>query len=70
MRIQAQSGIMLSVRNGRVRCPICNKGIAKIGPETEAHNFPLWCRNCEREYIVDISRERPERQTPEPKETV
>lgn len=69
MHVSTQSGIMMTIRNGRIRCPICNKGIAKITQDTEAHNLPLWCRNCEREYIVDISRQRPERTTPEPTET-
>ena len=66
MQVVAHSGIMLTVENGSVACPFCNKKIARIKPDTEAANLPLFCRFCKREYDVDIRRERPERQTPEP----
>jgi uncharacterized protein YbaR (Trm112 family) len=56
----------LPAEKGSVTCPFCNKKIARIEPDTEANNLPLFCRFCKREYIVDIRRERPERQTPEP----
>ena len=66
MQIFAHSGILMPVEDGRVMCPICHKVITRITQETEANSLPLFCRFCKREYIVDIRRERPERQTPEP----
>ncbi|MBQ5788183.1 MAG: hypothetical protein IIW12_08290 [Oscillospiraceae bacterium] len=66
MHVSTRSGIILPAEKGSVTCPFCNKKIARIEPDTEANNLPLFCRFCKREYIVDIRRERPERQTPEP----
>ena len=66
LQVSTHSGIMMTVEDGSVACPFCNKKIARIKADTEANNLPLFCRFCKREYIVDIRRERPARQTPEP----
>lgn len=37
-------------------CPICNgKTRFKIYQDTVLLNFPLYCRNCHREIIIDIA---------------
>ena len=49
--------VMLSVRKGGwVTCPACNrnKHFLRIDPQTEAKDFPVYCRDCKRESILNI----------------
>lgn len=45
---------ILTVRGGRAVCPICGRQTTqRIRPETVLINFPLWCKNCRRDAIVN-----------------
>ena len=48
----------LVVKDGWVACPVCrrNKRLLKIGPETEAHGLPVYCRDCKTELILNIAK--------------
>lgn len=51
------SGI-LSVKNGFLICPYCQRNTIRLKPETEAHELPVFCRNCKNEFFVEITRGR------------
>lgn len=48
--------IMLTVKDGFLICPRChvNKKVAKVDPDTTAHNMPVFCRSCKLEMKIDI----------------
>lgn len=49
----------LSVKDGWIICPVCrNKRLLRIEEETEAHDLPVYCRDCKTEIILDITRGR------------
>ena len=55
-----QSPCKLVVKDGWVICPVClrNKRLLRIEEETEAHDLPVYCRDCKTEIILDITRGR------------
>lgn len=47
---------MLTVKDGRIICPICKgKYMQMIYPDTEARRLPLYCRHCKNTAVVNIS---------------
>lgn len=48
----------LVVKDGWVTCPNCkrNHRLIKITDETEARNFPVYCRTCRSEIVLNIDR--------------
>lgn len=49
----------LVVKDGWITCPVCrNKRLLRIEEETEAHDLPVYCRDCKTEIILDITRGR------------
>lgn len=54
-----QSPCKLIVKDGWITCPVCrNKRLLRIEEETEAHDLPVYCRDCKTEIILDITRGR------------
>ena len=54
-----QSPCKLVVKDGWISCPACrNKRLLRIEEETEAHDLPVYCRDCKTEIILDITRGR------------
>lgn len=54
-----QSPCKLVVKDGWIICPVCrNKRLLRIEEETEAHDLPVYCRDCKTEIILDIIRGR------------
>lgn len=54
-----QSSCKLVVKDGWITCPVCrNKRLLRIEEETEAHDLPVYCRDCKTEIILDITRGR------------
>jgi len=52
----------LSVKDGWAICPVCGwDRVQRIAPDTEAKNFPLWCRKCKHETIVNIEQSQSQR---------
>ena len=52
-----QQPVTLDVRKGGwITCPACNrnKHFLRIDPETEAKGFPVYCRDCKRESVLNI----------------
>lgn len=56
MRKEAKHGKMLTVEDGYIKCPFCNKTIQRITEQTHGEYIPLYCRACRREVLVDILR--------------
>lgn len=57
----------LVVKDGWVTCPVCkrNHRLIRVRPETIARNFPVYCRTCRSEMILNIDRgQSVERQSP------
>lgn len=53
----SKTSVTLAVRKGGwITCPACNrnKHFLRIDPETEARGFPVYCRDCKRESILNI----------------
>lgn len=57
MQLQGKSGIMLTVRDGYLICPVCeqNRRLIAVRPDTTATNLALFCRKCRKTTVVDIS---------------
>ena len=54
-----QSPCKLVVKDGWITCPVCrNKRLLRIEEKTEAHDLPVYCRDCKTEIIMDITRGR------------
>ena len=54
-----QSPCKLVVKDGWITCPVCrNKRLLRIEEVTEAHDLPVYCRDCKTEIILDITRGR------------
>lgn len=53
---QGKHGRMLTVENGWLVCPFCkrNRRVMRIDPETVATRMIAYCRDCKREFRVDI----------------
>lgn len=54
--MQGSCGKLLPVRDGWIACPICkrNKRLLRIDPDTTAHRFPVYCRDCKNEILIDV----------------
>ena len=53
----ADSDTMLVKKSGFLVCPRCgNRKLLRVTPSTEARALPVWCRKCQTEITVDISR--------------
>lgn len=51
----------LRVRDGRAVCPICGRATAvRLRPDTVLRNFPLLCRFCRQESIVNTEEPEPD----------
>lgn len=52
------SGIMLTVKDGWLSCPRCrrNKRLQRVTATMSAENFPVYCRDCKSEILIDIHR--------------
>ena len=49
-------GIMATVADGRVICPVCKQKTGqRIMPDTEFKNLPLLCKKCKKISIVSLS---------------
>ena len=58
MQKQTETG-KLVVKDGWITRPVCrNKRLLRIEEETEAHDLPVYCRDCKTEIILDITRGR------------
>ena len=59
--------------DGAIRCPRCGGLLQRVLPESSAVNWPIYCRKCGVEYVVNIrvsqSPERPEPRLSESFET-
>lgn len=56
MTAMPSSGTM-QVKGGFLVCPRCgNRKLLRVTPTTEARALPVWCRKCQTEISVDISR--------------
>lgn len=54
----------LRVRDGRAECPICGRLTGqRILDETVLVNFPLFCKHCRRDAIVNTEEPEPEPQS-------
>lgn len=53
-----KSDMMLTVKDGWLRCPRCRQGkrLLRITPETRAENLQVFCRDCKSEIIVNIDK--------------
>ena len=48
---------MLVSRGGFLQCPHCgNRKLLRVSPDTEARALAVWCRKCQTETVIDISR--------------
>lgn len=56
LKCDTNSAIIMPTSRGWILCPYCNgsKRLQRIKPETRATDLPVYCRNCKREYIVNI----------------
>lgn len=55
---------ILSTRNGRALCPFCGRPTGqRINPDTVLKNFPLWCKHCRSEAIVNTGEPEPKSQS-------
>lgn len=67
-RLQSAPGCgKLTVKDGWIACPVCkrNRRLLRVGPETEARNLPVYCKDCKTEFILNIDRGRSvERRSP------
>lgn len=52
------SDILMTKQKGWITCPICNRKLQRVAPETTAENLPIWCPRCKQEYIIQIHRDR------------
>ena len=45
----------LITKDRRIICPVCGRGTQYRGrPDTKAKNWPIWCKHCRKESIVNI----------------
>ena len=48
---------MLTVKDGWLLCPACGRSrVLKVHPETRGEAFPVFCKKCGRESLVDIDK--------------
>lgn len=63
MQVTQKRGMMLTVRDGWLVCPVCGKPrLLHVLDTTRAKDLPVYCRKCRTETIVNIGQEpEPER---------
>lgn len=45
----------INVKNGLLVCPTCKQKTNQAVPaDFEAHNLPVWCKTCKRQFRVNI----------------
>ena len=59
MQSSAKRGRLMPVKDGYLMCPHClesrlKRRLLKINPDTTASRAVAYCRDCKKEYIVDI----------------
>ena len=56
LQSDSKCDMMLTVKDGFAICPRCrvNKKFCTVDPDTTAHRFRAFCRNCKLELKVDI----------------
>lgn len=57
MQSQEFRGKILTVQDGWLVCPICNRNrrVKRITQDERAENLLLFCRDCKNEFRVDIA---------------
>ncbi len=54
MQMQGKYGTLVT-KDGKVICPSCGRPTQyRVRPDTEAKNWPIWCKNCRKENVVNI----------------
>ena len=44
--------------SGWIHCPECScRTRTRIRPETVVRNFPVWCPQCRKEFLVDVEKQ-------------
>lgn len=58
MQSQPNHGKMLTVVDGYLVCPNCNRNrrLLKIRSDTDAKNLIVYCKICRHENLIDISK--------------
>ena len=52
-----ENGIIFPIVDGFLSCPRCGKQkLLRVTHETEARALPVYCKNCRREYKINIRR--------------
>lgn len=55
MKVVAKSGKILTVKSGRIVCPVCRKRTDfSVLDDTSGSSIPVFCRQCKTETIVNI----------------
>lgn len=59
MVFESASGQTLTVRDGRVLCPVCQKGtLLQLLPDTHAEQLPVYCKRCRTHHVITITKEK------------
>lgn len=54
LQLQRKDGKLVT-EDGKVICPSCGRPTQyRVRPDTLAKNWPVWCKHCRRETIVNI----------------
>lgn len=57
--------------DGAIRCPCCGSLLQRVLPASSAVNWPIYCRKCGVEYVVNIqASQSPERPEPRLSESI
>lgn len=47
-------------KDRRIICPICGRPTQyRVRPDSQARNWPIWCKHCRQESIVNIEAPEP-----------
>lgn len=57
MQSQRIRGRMLTVQDGWLTCPVCNRNrrVKRVSSDERAVNLILYCRDCKSEFRIDIA---------------
>lgn len=51
----------LVIKDGHIICPNCGRSTQyRVRPDTHGKNWPIWCKHCRKESIVNIEEPEPE----------
>ena len=58
LQSQLDHGKILPVKGGWLICPICrrNHRLQRISPDMTASRFPVYCKDCKSEILIDVDR--------------